>query len=910
MTVDLPFRNAEPDLTKRASFDDTAMTPRGKWPPFPWNPADLDNPLVGRDDALAALTRAFEDVASDWVLRVQLLLSDYGLGKSRLLSAFVAAAKAREPNTMTIEVRCPSSGGGGGPYRLWDAVLRAAFAINTDADADEAGAMLLRAVERWIPADVAALVAHLVGQPVSTGGAADEEALMARCIGALGRLLEAMALDRPLLIVVDDANRASARDFALASALAATVKGRPIMLVLAGSTNLADHLPGWDRFPVVRLTTLDQADSERMLRLFLTGLAAPPSKELVERLVAVAGGNSYALKALVRWLHEVGAIRPAVQKAPGDPRGRWLLDESKVEGKAIPDTLEGVIHARFAALQNDEREILSQAGVIGREFWLGTLVAIARQNVVENPETFTEDETPARIRAVLGKLVAGRFIEVRTSRIRGEECFGFRSGTHWEAALEALPATTLQRWHRIVLAWLELQSENPEQAEPSTHIQGRGLYLRELARHAEGAGQPAAASVYHLRAARLALGEGHGRAALASLDEALRLVQPDQLATRLRILFDLGEVHALAGTSDLAVEYYHEALALAWRLGDRKTGATALTKIADVEVAQGAHDDARRHLLEALRLFESIQDPHGVAAGCIALGRLHWRLGEFDKALLVYRKSEHIYRRLGHDKGIAEVLHVQGAVHYDRGDVGLAERFYLDALALRKSCDDRRGLVRTLNNLGGVWMGQRLEKSVEVWREALRLCRDLGDLALYATLADNLGEALVLLGRHDEAEDMLERAVELAEATGQRATLVVALRNQAQLRIARAQWDRAEQSLGRAKAEAQELGLSRLNALVLRSIGDLAVGRMEATGVIGEHGSQGLLQRAEIAYRRAAEEFEQAGYDLEAATSQERLADMLDLAGRKPEAAEHRTHARKLRAGHTRPSAPPPVPAA
>ncbi|MCC6624103.1 MAG: tetratricopeptide repeat protein [Deltaproteobacteria bacterium] len=916
MTVDLPI----PARAAPRAFDDAA--PRGKWPPFPWNPADLDNPLIGREEALEALARAYDDVVGDWVLRVQLLLSDYGLGKSRLLSVFVAAAKARDPNTLAIEVRCPSSGGGGGPYRLWDAVLRAAFGISPEADAAEAGLALERAIERWVPSDVAALVAHLVGLPISTGGAADEEALMARCIGALGRLFEAIALDNPVLVVVDDANRASARDFALASALAATLKGRPVMLVLAGSPNLADHLPGWDRFPLIRLEPLDRQDTERMLRLFLTGLATPPSRELVDRLVAVSGGNAYALKAVVRWLHEAGAIRPG-------PAGKWVLDEAKVQGKDVPDTLEGVMHARLSALAPAERELLGQAAVIGREFWFGTLVAIARQGADPlalgaraDADTLDWDgadgagqggaaDAPARIRATLGKLVAQRVIETRTSRIRGEECFGFRSGAHWEAALESLPTTTLQRWHRIVLAWLELQSDAPDPMEGAGAGQGRGLYLRELARHAEGAGQPALAAIYHLRAARLALAEGHSRAALTSLEEALRLVQPDQLATRLRILFELGEVHALAGTTDLAVDYFHDALSLAWRLGDRKTGATALAKIAEVEMAQGAYVGARKHLLEALRLFEAIQDPHGVAATCVALGRLHWLVGELDKALLVYRKSEHIYRRLGYKKGIGEVLHAQGAVHFDRGDVPLAEAFYQEALALRKACDDTHGLVRTLNNLGCVWMGQKLERSAEVWREALEIARELGDLGLHATIADNLGEVLVLLGRHDEADAMLDRAVELAEITGRKSTLVDALRNQAQLRIATGQWDRAEAALARARAEAQPLGLARLDALVLRTFGDLEIARLEATGVVGEREgapAASPLDRAESAYRRAAQGLEGAGYDLEAATTVERLADALGLAGKKAESEAQRERARRLRAGHSRRASPPPIP--
>lgn len=885
------------------------MTPRGEWPPFAWNPRDLDNPMIGRDDALDDLGRAFDGVVTNWLVRIHLLVSDYGLGKSRLLSAFIAAARARDPETFAIEVRCPSQGGGGGLFRLWDAVVRAAFAVPPEADATEAGALVMRAVERWLTPDSAALIAHLVGAPVTASGrplgdGAEDDALLARCVGALGRLLEGLAFEKPLLIVVDDANRASARDFALATALATALKGRPIMLLLAGSPNLADHLPGWDRFPVTRLKPLARHEAERMLRLYLTGLAQPPSRELVDRLLGTAAGNSYAIKALVRWLVEAGGI-VEVTSSQGS---RWVLEEATVQKLQIPDTLEGVIHSRIAALSADERELLAQASLIGREFWLGALVAVQRQSEAEVPnhgdlvDTFAEDDLPLKIRQVLKKLVVHRFIETRPSRFRGEECFGFRSSVHSEAALEAVPQTTRQRWHRIALSWLELQSDGLE-------VDGqRGLFLRELAHHAEGAGNAAIATGYHLRAARLAVTEGHSRAALSSLEEALRLVQPEQLATRLRILHDLGEVHTLAGATDVAVDYYREALSLAWRMGDKKTGATALQRLAEVEIARGRFPDARRQLTTALRLLETLQDPQGIADSCIALGRLHWMVGEFEQALRVYRKAEHLFRRIGNEIGIGEVLHVQGAVHFDRGDVGLAEKFYQEALALRRKTHDHRGLVRTLNNLGAVWMSQRLERSVGVWREALQTARELGDLGFQATLADNLGEALMLLGRHDEAREALLRAIELAELTGRRPTLIDALRNLALLESACGAWEQAEAALGRAQREAEALGLTRLVALVQRAIGDVGFARIEATGILDEAGGKGPLATAEAAFRKAASDFEAAGYDLEAATSHEKLAELLGLVGRGGEGEGHRQKALVLRRSHLRPSAPPPVP--
>ncbi len=865
------------------------LASRSKWPPFPWNPPTLDNPLFGREDALAELGHVFDAVVTDWAVRIQLVASDYGLGKSRLLAAFARAARQREPATSTIEVRCPSQGGGGGPYRLWDAVLRAAFHISPSADAADAGHAIERATARYLAPDAVPFIAHLVGQPLERVGAVDEEALMARCVSVLARLFEAIAFETPLLLVVDDANRATARDFAIASALATTCKGHPIMLVLAGSGNLVDHLPGWDRFPVTRLYPLGRADAERMLRLYLTGLAASPSRALIERILTTAAGNSYAIKAMVRWLRESGAI------AMRD--GRWTLDEAHVATRAVPDTLEAVIHARIGTLDHAERALLAQAAVVGKEFWIGSLVALARQSVTEPPDSYADDATQVAILQRLKRLVEQKFIEPRQTRIRSEDCFAFRSPVHWEAALEGLPGTTRQRWHRVILSWLELQAEGLE--VPNEGV--RGMFLRELARHAEGAGHLPQAAVYYLRAARIALAEGHSRAALHALDEALRLVQPEQLAIRLRVLFDLGEVHALSGTTDLALEAFGEALALAWRLGDRRRAASALARIADIRIARGDTVAARKDLLDALRLQEAMQDSHGVAHTCIQLGRMHWMQGEFDKAVLVYRKSEHIYRRLEHEQGIAEVLHVQGAIQMDRGDLRLAERYYQDALVLRKKVGDQRGIVRTLNNLGAIWMSQRLEQSVEVWREALAIAREIGDLGLQAMLTDNLGEALVLLGRHDEASEMLDRAIELAEVTGNKATLVDALRNQALLAIARGTHDAAQVSLTRAQELAESLGLARLDALVMRAKGDLAFARMEATGVLE-------LSEAEASYQRAAEGFARAGYNVEAASAYERLAEMLALAGRTAEQATVFARAQTLRAQHAHTAEPPPVP--
>ncbi|MFT7583295.1 MAG: tetratricopeptide (TPR) repeat protein, partial [Myxococcota bacterium] len=824
-----------------ASMTPEDMTPRGKWPPFPWNPATLENPLIGRDAALRELMHAFEDVVTDWAVRVQLLVSEYGMGKQRLMAAFVEGAVQRERNTFVVQLRCPETGG---PYRLWDAILRKAFEIPGGADEVEAGAALMGAAETYLPndaAEVAGLIAYLVDYELPSRPqlpiGADEEALVARCVGALGHLLEAIAFERPLLIVVAHANRASARDFALASALEATVKGRPLMMMFAGSPELTDHLPGWDRFPVIKLRPLDAGDSEQMLRLFLSGLEGTLPGPLVRQIVASAGGNSYGIKSMVRYLSEAGGI---VQRGE-----RFILDEEKLGTIELPENLEGVILARLGTLTPEERQILAQAAVVGRDFWLGALVAVARQTM-DVPADMDEDIAPKRIREVLKKFVSQRFVESRVSRLPGEEAFNFRSKVHWRVALTMLPATISQRYHRVVGAWLSLQAEEHEDD-----------FLFELARHAEGADHPGDAAVYYLRAAKNSLRENQSHAALRSLERAHALVKPDQTATRMRVLFELGDVHAYAGATDEAKRHYREALELSWRMRDRRKGARAFVKLAEVEQARGEHDQAKAHLLDGLRLYEVTQDSAGIARSCLALGKLHWLRGEFEHALRCYRKGEHIHRELRNDAGIASVLHAMGAVHYDRGDVSLAERFYTEALELRRLVGSARSVAQTLNNLGVAWMSRKLDRSVEVWKEAMELAEEIGDLGLQATLADNLGEALVALGRFDQADMYLQRAVELAELTGRKRTLVDALRNLGLLRLALEEWEGAELVLQKARKHADTLGLARLDALVARAMGDLAVAKIEATGVVGEDGGAGDLERAEVAYRHAAERFTQ-----------------------------------------------------
>jgi len=868
------------------------------WPPFPWNPPGLPNDLIGRDDTCAALGRAIDDAVSHWSVRLHLVVSGHGLGKSRVLRSVLDEASARHPDLHTVSVRCPAVSGGGGLFRFWDVLFRGLFNIPANLDAVSARAALSRELSRVVVPDDADFLARALLGGSAAASSHDEDADVARCSTIVGRVLETLAFQKPLVLLVDDAHRGNRRDFALTAAVPATAKGRPVLLLLSGSPLLADHLPGWERLPVTHLGLISAADSERMLRLYFSGLKQLPSRALIERLVETGAGNPFALKSLVRWLAEARGIT--------QEGGAWRLDETRVLRLKVPDTLEGVAHARFMALDDKDRDLLAQAASIGREFWTGALVAIVRRDTVPASPAeidFLGGAHLDEIRGRLNRFVEQRILEIRTSRLRGEDCYGFRTQLHWQVALEGLPTTTIQVYHRVILAWLTRQAEALRAAGEND-----SALERELARHAEASGLPAVAAEHHHRAAQASLAEGHPRAALESLESALRLASPIQLSLRLQLTCDIAGVYQQLGTTGLAHEYSDAALALAWRLGDRRSAARVLSHLADLEAGRGEHVVARKHLVQALRIYELLQDPHGIGAGSLQLGRWYWQLGDFDKALMCFSKAAQIYQQLSDLKGIADVMHARGAVHYDRGDIQDAQAAYERALELRREAGDKRGIAKTLSNLAAVWISRRLDRSVKLWEEALEMSREIGDLVLQASIANNLGEVLMLLDKPEEARSMLQRAVELAELTGMRGVLIDALRNEGVLAQREGDFVTARSLFQRASDEAASLGVLRLQALVSRALGDLELALVEETGVVDGEGTR--LGEAERHFVASAHDFEAGRYDLEAAETWDRIARVLTLGGRADEGRAAQGRALALRRAHEKGTEPPPLPVA
>jgi len=840
-------------------------------PAFPWNPAYLPETLVGRTGALEALLEGWDDVRNTWTGRIHLLVGDFGLGKTQVAKALCERALKREPRARVVEVECP------GPFRLWDSVLRGLFDISAHAPVEVAEGTLAAGLVDHLPGEAREVAAMLVELMTSSGRTADAEeyeARMSRASGALARFLAALAHE-PLLIVVTGANRATRESLEIAGTIEAALKDKPVMIVLVGSDALPEALPGWNEFPVTRLQTLNDNDAARLVGHFMTGLGEAP-KDLVARIVERGGGSPSAMKSLVQYLREAGAIRIE--------DGDWTLDETMAWELELPDDLEGVWLARINTLGDFDRKVLGDAAVVGRNFWTGALVAMRRVGTPPLPEVgeTVADKSKKHVSRSLDKLDAWRFIEKKESDVAGEDAWSFRSDMHWQLALKLVPEAARPARHSVVWKWLRMVVG----PDSPTHFTA-------LAHHAELAANNPVAARYSWKAAGRARDEERHADAVELLEAAHRLVAQDDYPTRMSITLDLGDARANAGDASGALDAWHEVLHLAWQLVNRPAGAKALLRIGRTQTDRGDYDVARQHIEGAMRLFLQVGDVSGVAGACLAMGRMMWLAGRLDEARQSYEKCKALYGELEDQSGLAETAGAMASLAYDRGDLADAEAEFSRALELEREVGDDIGVAKTLNNLGAVWVSQgEHAKALKAWKEALDIARATGFRRLQATLVANMAEGLMTLGRNTEAATLFDQAATwAAEADDPRALADIWL-NRATLAIRTEDWKSAESALAEAKSIAGRLGLPRIEAQVERELGDLALERTDRKADARER----THKRSVRHFRKSVQLYAAAGYELDAAASQERLAQALEKIDRAEEASGEREAAEARRA--------------
>jgi class 3 adenylate cyclase/tetratricopeptide (TPR) repeat protein len=696
----------------------------------------FDAPFVGRDGELEQLTQAYAHAGRDNACHLFTVLGPAGIGKSRLVYEFVAA----HPEARVLRGRCLAYGEGITYFPFVEILEQMA------ADSELGRLLAGDPVARQQLNTVSAAV-----------GLADEE-IVAReeTFRAARLLLEALARERPLVVVLDDLHWAEPTLLDLIDYVADWSREAPILLLCLARPEFLDTRQGWGGGKLNATTTLleplSQNEADSLINNLLVGVELPES--LRERITGAAEGNPLFVEQMLALLSQDGA-------ANGDV--------------AVPPTIQALLATRLEQLPSGERVAAERASVIGKEFWRAALAEIG-------------GETTA-----LPGLVRKELIRPYQSPVfPADDAFRFRHQLIRDAAYDGMPKELRAELHERFGRWLELNRSEYDEIV--------GYHFEQAFRLKEQLG-PLDDDVRRLatRAGELLGRSGHRafergdiHAAVSLLTRAAGLL-PQADPQRLASLVELG--YALHDSGDLeeSAETFSALIDEAAAAGQTSFEARGeLGKMYVRVLMGGGFLTPADHVRLQIAKLDALGDDMGLAEGYYVLGAFEsWlgsslRGGEAYELAIEHARKAGLRRLATSPVGLRAMLQGWGALNAVEG---LRE---CEALLAEYTSTHLEANLRVARAMHLSFLG-RAEESRRDHHLALELHRQFGNELLRASAAMSLVEEELRAGRPDVAEQVAREGVARLEELGEKGFLSSTLGQLAEVLVRQGRFDEAEE---------------------------------------------------------------------------------------------------------------------
>lgn len=703
-----PVQRIETEARRRGTLPETQRPRDNELVP------DYDQ-FYGRETQLAALRAEFASAVKGNP-RPVLIVGESGIGKTQLARNF--CRWAREQHAMTLYGRFFDYRGSRlGPYQMFlDVLAQAVHALGGGGDlwqelADRCGVSLPS--ELFTESDATSRV---------TAGATIDRS---RLTVPIARCFRALAVTRPVVVVVDDLQWADDVSLEILGFIMRLLESEALMMILlvrdeerqeaSVRTWLQEHAVHRS-YTTLRLAGLDEAACNEIVGAIFKARRSgeiPPGD--LERLHHLTGGNPYFLVETLRVVVAEQAIVP-------DPeRRRWIW--KGIGQLTLPESIVNASRARIDRLSSTVLELVEEAAVIGDELRIATL-------------SLVDGRSDAELEPLLEEAVRGGILSIQ-GLSRGEDC-RFQHSILRHVIYDSIAPQRKRRLHASAAA-----------ATEQLYKRDRERVAEAVSAHWAAASDARKTFESSLYAWDVAIGRSEWRKAAALIERADEAAAELTLSgsERVRLLVAKGEASLAKGDIENAARLLHEASKRAETGTDRTMLARALLLEGQAESAAARYIAAREILDRARALFAELAIPQAVFRATIELanvdnalgepqaavalligvlqgrltddltalaqGLLGWSLalcGDADEGCALLRKAIDYYGSAGDLRQRSLLLRRLESIHRSRGDyessIRLAVRARADAIAV----GDVAGEARANIGIGRAKLAQGLEQ--------------------------------------------------------------------------------------------------------------------------------------------------------------------------------------------------------
>jgi tetratricopeptide (TPR) repeat protein len=736
----------------------------------PAREAPAENPLyrrvfVGREPELKQLKSAFDGAISG-LGALMMVTGEPGIGKTALceqLSTYVTLRGGR-----TLVGHCYEAGSLSLPYLAFVEALRS-YVLSREAKD-------LRKELGPGAADVARVISEIRERlKIKLRPQKDPEEERYRLLQAVTGFLSNAANVQPMLVVLEDLHDADKGTLEMLTHISRNLAGTRLLIVgtyrdmeVDRSHPLSAALAELRRVSTYGRVLLRGLNADEVRRMLESVTRESVPWGLAEAVHRQTEGNPLFVQEVVRYLVEEGLIT--------HKEGSWRPTKDTPLEMSIPEGLRDVIGKRLSLLNPECNQVLAVASVIGREFALETLKAVAGVN----EDVFVN---------ALKEAVRLSILEERSQR--GLVRYRFTHAFFRQTLYEEMIAPQRLKLHQQVARALEtLYAKRLEE------------HAAELTEHFSHSTDPAdlkKAVEYGEMAAKRAMDVYAYGEAVRLLEQALKVqevLDPENKAERCDLFLTLGNALILAGEHRRVLDIEApQALSLAEAIADNSRASRACLlamrglvvygtvlmaspeaaewaaqtdRYAEPETIERAWADA---MLGFVKVSRETSSTEGVAlltraldlARCLGDPETYWVAALCW--LFVGMSPQHAEERLRLAEELAEQpRHGVSLLTLGWALWAVVETFL--QFGQRQRAEDMMSEVRTLAERSGqayllvgsmsqdqrmaVWDG-RLEEAIAIRRRTMARAEEMGILQYAATWASLMLPARVHLGAADRA---------------------------------------------------------------------------------------------------------------------------------------------------------------
>lgn len=716
--------------------------------------AGVETRTVGRDAETQALQEAYlRAYTGHGVVWVQ-LVSELGVGKSRLLGDMSEWIDLREETVRLLRARAfPDDANQ--PYALVRRMWFERFQISDDIPLAQAEARWVERFKELLGREDCEEEAHalglLVGLPFASSPhikamREDPTQVKGRALVVSRELLQAVRQDYPVVLLLEDLQWTDTASWEYlveafleeaggdhANGLFVLGAARPEWQPPQKLAGLFEASASGERVDLVWGSLIwlnplsDQATRELVYELLQRAAEIP--EQVVDLLVERSEGVPYFTEEMVNWMLDHDILDNS-----GDP---WRVHLDRLKEQPLPATLQHLLLTRLSSLSPVERAALQRGAIFGRRFWTRGLEALG---------------VPAG-EELLGRLQPRGFVEAQPDSVFQDDTeWSFHQNLLQEVTYESVLKRERAALHKVAAGWLERQAGQAGRLDEFAGLLGD---------HYERAGDLSAAADWYLRAAKRAMAQGAPREARRFYTQALDLLPPVDRDRRWQALFGreatlevlgdagaqkadidallelahaIGDDHrlaeasfrqalcvGLAGDLPLAMQAGQQAIDAAQRCGDEAIEIKSLALMAIAELFRGQREAAREKVETALRRARALGDDNVLAYVLFRASFFYGELGVdiplHSVKIALQEEQIELDHRLGNRLQEATGLGNLGASYQAFGLFKQARTLIEQAAGIARAIGARRSLAFDELNLGEICLTSGDLRTARHWAE-------------------------------------------------------------------------------------------------------------------------------------------------------------------------------------------------